>query len=112
MVNEETTEIESTDEAASPVDVLVMPLDVPWNKLPIVTIEALSDECGMFYDPIGSGVFGRNGCKSAQNIEGEGLCYSFTCPLADEMDNETPGWNEEEMDKGEYMLQHSKFAEA
>ena len=76
---------EKSDEAgkvASPVDRVVMPL--PKNE--VISLDDLTQVCGMF--DCESGLNGGFGCKATQNTQAPGCCYSFSCPIAFELDDE------------------------
>jgi len=102
-------EQKQSDAKVHPVDTLVMPIDVGWELLEVVHIDALVRVCGMF-DP-DSDLNNGYGCRSTHNTESPGRCYTFSCPIATEIDNEDPEWNDS-LSEATWMRVHSKFATA
>jgi len=83
---------------------------IPTENLKITTIDGISSECGMLYDPREIGGLTWNGCRAVQNMA-EGTCHTYSCPLAHEIDEEDYQWTKD-MEGGNYMLQHSKFIDS
>lgn len=77
-----------------------------WDKLEVMHIDSLILECGMF--DAQSTLNNGYGCKAKQNTNAPGCCYSFSCPIATELDEEDPEW-EECYSPGEWMKKHSNF---
>ena len=71
-----------------------------WSKLEILHIDQVAESCGK-YD--------EGKCNSPQNLPdgGNGLCLTFACPIATELDEEDSRWKEYE--SSDYMIVHSKF---
>lgn len=96
---------ETSDEApkvSSPVDRVVMPLP----KMEAISLDELTQICGMFDGQ--SELNNGYGCRATQNTQAPGCCYSFSCPIAVELDDEDEGWDES-FSPGDWMKQHSEF---
>ncbi len=82
---------------------------IAMKGLTVTTLDEIATTCEQAYDPRECGGPVWNGCKSSLNDVS--LCYTFSCPLAHELDDEDEQWLPE-MEGCEYMLQHSKFTPA
>lgn len=90
---------------SDPMQKIVMPLE----SIEVLSLDELTQICGMFDGQ--SELNNGYGCKAAQNTEAPGCCYSFSCPIAWELDDEDDEWDEC-YSPGDWMKQHSEFKEA
>lgn len=93
---------ENTQRVERPVDRMVMPL----HKNEIISLDELTQVCGMFDGQ--SEINNGYGCRATQNTQSPGCCYSFSCPIAAELDDEDEEWDES-FSPGYWMKQHSEF---
>lgn len=88
----------------APVERDVIPIDPPL----VMHIDVLVLECGMF--KFGSELNNGYGCLAPQNTEAPGCCHTFACPIAVELDDEDPEWDEC-YSPGDWMKKHSEFTD-
>jgi len=88
-------------------DEAVIKIESEWQLLEVVHIDALVQTCGMFDSE--SDLNNGYGCRSTHNTETPGRCYTFSCPIATEIDDEDTEWNDC-ISEATWLRVHSKFA--